>query len=52
MNQLIKKVDNVNLDGIVTCLPINKVGNEFFEKHFKINEKLKLNYLNSLSETL
>ena len=38
MNQLIKKVDNVNLDGIVTCLPINRVGNEFFEKHYTKKE--------------
>ena len=35
---LIKKVDNVNLEGIVTCLPLNKVDNNLFEDRFTKKE--------------
>ena len=38
MLELIKKVDNVNLEGIVTCLPLNKVDNNLFEDRFTKKE--------------
>ena len=38
MNKLIKKVDNISLEGIVTCLPTNKVSNSSLEEIYTKKE--------------
>lgn len=42
MEKFIKRVDNVKLDGIVTCLPGNKINNKLFEKNFTKKEILQI----------